>query len=101
MCDSLCPAGVPSFEQWGKTMVKFGNVVKGRSCSSICFSQAPEDIAYLKWARSHLVEPSCSVLAADFAKYLAVKDKFHGRSDKDQSSVVYMPGSSVVRTYVD
>lgn len=100
MCDSLCPEGVETFEQWGRTMIKFGEVVKGRSYKSVCFSEEKADIAYLKWARSHLVEPSCSALAADFAKYLAVKDKYHGRSDKNQSSVVYMPGSSIIRTYV-
>ena len=101
MADSLCPQGVPSFRQWGKTMIKFGHKVRGRGYSDVCFSSAPEDIGYLKWARDHLVEPHSSPEARDFVKYLAAKDKFYGRSDRATKSVVYLPGSSMVRTYVD
>ena len=86
------PPGVESLEQWGRTLVSFGQYKNKHSYYEIASDASFWD--YKKWVRSHIKPGTSKGAALDFASYLRAYDREHGRSQ-----LPVFPGTSIPRQY--
>lgn len=88
--EAYLPPGVPSFEQWGRTVIKFGKY-KNKSASYQEVLDA--DPGYARWIITHDSEDNNNPLFRDLAAFfkVAVHQQTHSGS--------YFPGSSIPREF--
>lgn len=88
---AMLPPGISSMDEWGNTVLETGKFAgESLTYAELSSSRVKEKMQYCSWLLAQKSRPFCPELK-DFIKYMKVK------STSSSSSVMYYPGSTIVR----